>query len=351
MDTKRIIAGIAVGATLLSTPIVPVGEMELVSQSIHICNEGVSYYPIIPGEKPVEIDRGYSDPLFCDKEFSVAEFSDSSGNKVFTKSDVSRYSSTTKKGGEIYNATKQELASVLELAIAPSIAEAAIAYVNSARNLTPSTGTSYNVSYTAGSGTNRGLVFTFMHSPPNITAVSYNGVSATLVQNKTDGFGNGLITYRLENPDSGTHNITMTLSATAYVELVSVEYSGVDQTNMEDMSMQTEVTGTPSSPLTLTGTVLTNDSWLISTVRNAVTPIMTAGAGVGAVRQSGVTTQMSVGDSNATVSAGSQSQTWTTGAGTKSLGIMMAIKPASTVVNTTNNGCRGELHGTWYCQK
>lgn len=234
--------------------------------------------------------------------------------------------------------------------IIPLQSYAAIAYVNSARNLNASTGTSYNVSYTVGSGSDRALVFTFLESIL-ITNVAYDGTNATLVARKADGFGNELGMWRLENPTSGTHNITITLSATSYVEMVVVEYSGVDQTNMEDMSMQTEVTGTPSSPLTLTGTVLTNDSWLISTVRNAATPIMTAGAGVGAVRQSGVTTQMSVGDSNATVSAGSQSQTWTTGAGTKSLGIMMAIKPASTVVNTTNNGCRGELHGTWYCQK
>lgn len=212
---------------------------------------------------------------------------------------------------------------------------AAIAYVNSARNLNTSTGTSYNVSYTVGSGSDRGLVLTFLQSPVTITGVSYNGKSATLVSNLPDGFGNGLVMYRLENPDSGAHNITVTLSGSSYVEMVVVEYSGVDQTNMEDVSTTASVTGSPSSPLVLTATVATADSWLVSVVRNAATPIMVASTNVNAVRQSGVTTQQSVGDTNGTVSAGSQSQTWTTSGGAKSFGIMMAIKPATAAPTTT----------------
>lgn len=211
----------------------------------------------------------------------------------------------------------------------------AIAYVNSAYNLNPSTGTSYNVSYTVGSGSGRALVFTFLESI-TITNVAYNGANATLVQRKLDGSGNELGMWRLENPDSGTHNITVTLSSSQYVEMVVVEYSGVDQTNMEDMSMSGEVTGSPSSPLVLTGTVVTADSWLISVVRNAAIPPMTASTNVNAVRQSGVSAQQSVGDTNGTVSAGSQSQTWTTSGGSKSFGIMMAIKPA--IASSINSG-------------
>ena len=116
------------------------------------------------------------------------------------------------------------------------------------------------------------------------------------------------------------------------------------------MSMSGEVTGSPSSPLVLTGTVVTADSWLISVVRNAATPPMTASTNVNAVRQSGVTTQQSVGDTNGTIGTGSQSQTWTTAAGTKSFGIMMAIKPVSAIISTTNNGCHGEFHGELHCQ-
>ena len=221
------------------------------------------------------------------------------------------------------------------LFLIPCQSYAAIAYVNSARNLTPSTGTSYNVSYTVGSGSDRALVITFLWSPQTITAVSYNGKSATLVSNLPDGFGNGLAMYRLENPDSGTHNLTMTLAANSYVEMVVVEYSGVDQTNMEDVSTTASVTGSPSSPLVLTATVATADSWLVSVVRNAAIGPMTASTNVNAVRQSGVTTQQSVGDTNGTVSAGSQSQTWTTSGGAKSFGIMMAIKPATAAPTTT----------------
>ena len=108
--------------------------------------------------------------------------------------------------------------------IIPLQSYAAIAYVNSARNLTPSTGTGYNVSYTVGSGSDRALVFTFLESL-TITNVAYNGANATLVKRKLDGFGNELGMWRLENPDSGTHNITITLSSSQYVEMVVVEYS------------------------------------------------------------------------------------------------------------------------------
>jgi len=326
---NKTLGGILVGATMLSAPIVPVGEMKLVSQSYHQCGEAQTYLPKVPGKKLIPVERGYSDPLFCKNGFAVAEMEDSSGKKIYDTMDAKRYASTTKKGGEQFNTSKQEMVSIAEYLTKPLLAEASIAYVNSQRTLTPSTGTSYNVSYTTGSGSDRGLVFAFFHSAPTITAVSYNGVSASLVQIFPDGYGNGLVMYRLENPDTGTHNITVTLSGTSYVELAVIEYSGVDQTNMEDMSVEGSVTGTPSSPLVLTGTVVTDDSWLISMVRNAHIVSMTASTGVGAVRLSGVTTQQIVGDSNTTVTSGSRSQTWTTAGPVLSFGIMMAIKPAS----------------------
>jgi len=325
---NKTLGGILVGATMLSAPIVPVGEMKLVSQSFHKCGEAQTYLPKVPGKKLVPIQRGYSDPLFCNGGFAVAEMEDSSGKKIYDTMDAKRYASTTKKGGDQFNTSKQEMVSLAEYLTKPLLAEASIAYVNSARNLNASTGTSYNVSYTVGSGSDRALVFTFLEAPVRITGVAYNGDNATLVQAIPDGFGNGLQMWRLENPDSGTNNITVTLSGTSYVEMVVVEYSGVDQTNMEDMSMEGEVTGTPSSPLVLTGTVVTADSWLVSVARNATAAVMTASTGVGAVRQSGVTAQQSVGDSNTTVTSGSQSQSWTTAGTVKSFGIMMAIKPA-----------------------
>jgi len=334
---------------MLSAPIVPVGEMKLVSQSYHECGEEQTYLPRIPNEKPVPVERGYSDPLFCNGGFAVTEMEDSEGKKIYDTMDVERYSSTTKKDGEQFNTTKQEMVSIAEYLIQPILAEASIGYVNSQMTLTPSTGTSYNVSYTASSNTNTGIVFTFLHSPPTITGVAYNGVAGTLVKNVPDGFGNGLTMWRVEAPASGTHNITVTLSATSYVEMVAVEYDGVDQTNMQDVEADNSVSGSPASPLVITGTVVTNDSWLVSVVRNAEAATMTASTGVGAVRQSGVTTQQSVGDSNAGVSTGSQSQTWTTGGGILSFGIMMGIKPYVEPVAAIFPCMGGDRYGDWYC--
>lgn len=114
---KKTLTGIAVGATLLSAPIIPVGEMKLIGQSIHQCNEAPTYLPRVPGKKKVLVDRGYKDPLLCDKEFSVAEFVDSKGNKAYKTISVEQYASSTKKGGEQYNATKEEMASLIQVAL------------------------------------------------------------------------------------------------------------------------------------------------------------------------------------------------------------------------------------------
>lgn len=117
MAIKKTLTGIAVGATLLSAPIVPVGEMKLIHQSVHICNEDPTYYPTIPGQKPVQVDRGYSDPLFCTGSFSVAEFEDSNGTKQYEVIQTERYASTTKKGGEQYNSTKEEMQSLIQVSL------------------------------------------------------------------------------------------------------------------------------------------------------------------------------------------------------------------------------------------
>ena len=117
MVTNKTLAGIAVGATLLSAPMIPVGEMKHIGQSTHVCNEEPTYYPVIPGEKLVQVDRGFSDPLFCEDSFSIAEFEDSKGNKQYEIIPNERYASTTKKGGEQYNATKEEMASLIQVAL------------------------------------------------------------------------------------------------------------------------------------------------------------------------------------------------------------------------------------------
>lgn len=115
---KKTLAGIAVGAvTLLSVPTVPVGEMKLIGQSVHKCNEAPTYLPAIPGKKRVLVDRGFKDPLLCNGSFSVATFTDSKGNIYHKTISVAEFASTTKKGGERFNATKEEMASLIQVAL------------------------------------------------------------------------------------------------------------------------------------------------------------------------------------------------------------------------------------------
>lgn len=115
---KKKFAGIAVGASLIiGTPVVPVGEMKLVGQSIHECNEAPTYLPAIPGKKRVVVDRGFKDPILCDGSFSVATFVDSKGNMFYKTIPIETFANTNKKGGEQYNATKEEMASLISIAL------------------------------------------------------------------------------------------------------------------------------------------------------------------------------------------------------------------------------------------
>lgn len=215
----------------------------------------------------------------------------------------------------------------------------AIAFAQVKRFINTSTsGTSDTQTYTSAGGSNRGLVIMILSSAHDPTALTYAGVACTQAATVSDSAGQSMTIWWVSNSASWSgSSLVATIASGTFIEYLVYEYTGVDQSNMDDGHVGTVIAS--GTTLTLTVTVGTANSWLVSHARNQTTPRMTASTGVGAQRDeaSNNTTQEIGGDSNATVSTGSQSQTWTTAAsGVKSFGCALAIKVASAGGATAN---------------
>lgn len=95
--------------------------------------------------------------------------------------------------------------------------------------------TSLTISHTVGAGTDRALVVAV--ECPNSTdylstaTVTWNGTSMGSPRVSNAGTGSlHMYVWVLANPASGTHNIVVTPSASAYMDVVASSWTGVDQT-------------------------------------------------------------------------------------------------------------------------
>lgn len=94
-------------------------------------------------------------------------------------------------------------------------------------------GTPWQWNHTVASGSDRVLVvvlqiWTGGGTPATATSVTYNGVAMTLAKRQS-GTDRSVEIWVLANPDTGTHQISATLSANSYGSGGAVSYQGVDQ--------------------------------------------------------------------------------------------------------------------------
>lgn len=115
--------------------------------------------------------------------------------------------------------------------------------------------------HTVGSGANRLLIINLVgdSSTDDITSVTYNGVSCTLVA-KIQGTRWSYMYYLL-NPASGTNAVSITSTGTHYLISDAASYAGVKQSAQPDAST-THQSG--SSPQTTSLTTVNNNSWIIA---------------------------------------------------------------------------------------
>lgn len=189
----------------------------------------------------------------------------------------------------------------------------AIAYDATAHGNTAGA-TSLTFSHTCGTGANRILWVSFrVGSNSDLpTGVTYGGIAMTQAIKRNDASGTQYAyLYYLVNPATGANNVVITLSLSASIVSASASYTGAKQSGQPDASGSNGAA--PGTSVSTSITVVAASSWVISFVCNDGTLAMTNSTGVVSVRDNGsfASNVISLGDSNAGVSAGSYTTTWT----------------------------------------
>ena len=141
-----------------------------------------------------------------------------------------------------------------------------------------------------------------------LSTVTYNGVSATLVGEVTNGVSDKMHLYRLVAPATGSNNVVVTrVSTTGGMWVKVASYTGVDQSSPSDDIDTGSTTGTVTE-LTITTTPTQNDGWAIFYAANWDGGTVTAGTGLGAARASSNLWNRIL-DTNATIASGANSLT------------------------------------------
>lgn len=185
-------------------------------------------------------------------------------------------------------------------------------------------------------GSNRYLLVAMLDYVPNVTGVTYAGVSMTEIDN---GAVSGDVTIRvfgLANPASGSNNITVTASGSATFVYGGVSYAGVSQVTTPDNKTKSLLTS-QSSPFTTTLSTVADNCWTMLFVRNPTANI-TAGTGSTFRASDAGIDGRTIGfyDSNASITPAGSTSMGVTFSGSSTIGtIMVSIAPYVTVQNLT----------------
>ena len=139
--------------------------------------------------------------------------------------------------------------------------------------------TSLTYSYTVGSGSNRLLVVNVVGdtSADDITSVTYNGASMTLLGKVQAPSNNRQYMYYLLNPASGAHNIVVTAGSSHYLISEAASWSDVNQSGQPD-AVTTNTAPAASTSITTSLTTAASGSLVLQGIWSFDRPA----AGVGA---------------------------------------------------------------------
>lgn len=187
-------------------------------------------------------------------------------------------------------------------------------------------GTSISFSHTC-SGSDRilfvGVSVRGISGRDSLTGVTYNGDALTLVDKSLNTVDADRYTYLyyMIAPDTGAHNVVVSVSETAAITGVSQSYTGAHQSGQPDSFNDNSVNS--ASSITTSTTTVQDNSWLVSvcTVKN----IGLAEAGTGTTRRNTASPVTSMGDSNgAKTPAGSHSMQWVRAEGGENFTVVLA---------------------------
>lgn len=189
------------------------------------------------------------------------------------------------------------------------------------------TATSLTISHTC-AGANRALLVGFwVNSSSDLaTSVTYNGVALTRIGTVVQGAERAYL-YILLAPDTGTHNIVISLSSSVLVRAANASYTGVLQWKGTEVS--TTNTAASSTSLSISLTTTLDKDWLVMFARNNG-GTYSAGAGT-TIRQATSPADSCLADSNGGLTAGANSLTLSSPTGAH-CGVGCALIPESTKV-------------------
>ncbi len=152
----------------------------------------------------------------------------------------------------------------------------AIAFDSASGPATVNPGTNVTQTHVTGSLTN-GIMWIFVLSTlQDVSAVTYDGVSATQVGSYQVDFpaaNRYLSVWGLLNPNVGSHTISVTTSSSNLIRVEGVTYGGVSQTLTPDAITQNQDTSGSTDPLTVNLTTVADDAWVVLFARAAASNI------------------------------------------------------------------------------
>lgn len=190
--------------------------------------------------------------------------------------------------------------------------------------------TSQTISHTVGSGSDRALyVFSVCLNSTDFLAAgsaSYNGTGlGSPIGSASVASNSFMYVWRMDNPPTGTANVVITPSASAFLHTYCISLSGVDQAD-PDGTITSTATGFPTSPNTTNVTTASGGMAIGMVSRKATGVTFTA---QGADTQAGTTQSAGVSSSAASYEADSTGLGWAfTGSGAL-LHLVVPVNPAS----------------------
>lgn len=180
------------------------------------------------------------------------------------------------------------------------------------------------------------IVNSTLDSGSTVTAVSFNGVPATLVNSATSS-GRTTYMHYLINPATGSHTVQVDRnSGTGTIDTSAVSYTGMKQSSQPETSVTSTST---TSNLSLNITTSTDNAWLVaSTGVNQSSGAITAGTNNFARIGGGIDGQAyGSWDSNAGQgTAGSKSMAWVASNITLGTYIVASFSPVPSNIKTIN---------------
>ena len=160
----------------------------------------------------------------------------------------------------------------------------------------------------------------------HVTGITYNAVSMTQIGvqvNADTSLNYRCYLHDLVNPTTGANNVIVSANQTINIRSESVSYSGALQSGQPDASGKAS---SVTTDLSVSVTVVASGCWIVS-FGHAVGVTPTAGSGITSRNSSANNAR--IGDSNGTVSTGSNTVHWTNGASVGIAGISASIAPAA----------------------